>query len=749
MTAVLLTRGTLVTYDGIAGLIDGRTPDRNGYWIRPVAGNDGAKIPFPVSDLQIEAGYRDGTFREGAEKELLDDGRSHLGSIDLTKVSDRDEAVAAYRQRLMDAVQGEISSNPKSLTQRRKMFSRVAESILPPEGVDPVLGASVERLYKKYKTGGCSTGALYPRHGWKGNREPRKPDFVYEAIELAIDNKYNGNGSLPDVQVEAIAIARMTLPTDLSEYTYRKRMPDGTLEQSSMIPRAADGTINWEELVSYAIIRRAIGKRSSIDRAIRILGPEEGKKSFRVVAAGPVEARALALGETDDCHLSKYFVVDDENWFPLGYPHFTAIIDVATRSILGFEIGFMPPSSDSVGRCLKHAILPKDLSWVGHHPDGTPIIKNRYPMYGTLSQLKCDQGAGFISQHTRDNAYRCGTALTVLPPATPAMKGHIERFFGTLKRGAFGKSIGLLPKALVDGLSKSGKSGRKDPIVMTLHELRLLLTFWIVEVYHQTPHSGIGMTPHEAWELKTAEKFVPPPRPRQEIDLLIGQYEPSRTINANGIRLFGLEYNSDALGALRQSSAGIDGIMRGVEIKYDPSDISVIWALAEDPLSPGKTIAVPALCKQMNYAKGLSEYQHIVIKAHARAKSKHRILSMNQLIEAKLDLARIANEMIGERNVSGGGVKLARHLNVNRAYLNNPEDISDEEASRQFLALIDEQPISDSGDGDELPKVRKKIASSPSVETSDEVDSLEPLGTRMLADEARSARRNLGVILDD
>ncbi|UVK49850.1 DDE-type integrase/transposase/recombinase (plasmid) [Mesorhizobium sp. AR02] len=752
MTAVLLPRGTLVTYNDIAGMIDGRTPDRSGYWLRPIAGRDsGPTIPFPVSDRQIEAGYLDGSFREGADNELLDDSNAHLASVDTTKVSDRDEMVAAYRQRIVDAIEEELRSNPEGFKQRRKLFARIAASIPPPEGVDPVLGASVERHYKDYRITGCSTAALYPRHGWKGNREQRKPDFVYEAIELAIDNKYNGRGSLPDVQTEAISIARMNLPTDLSDYTRGKRMPDGTVEQVSMIPRREDGGIRWEELVSYAIIRRAIKKRSAIDRAIRILGPEEGKKGFRVVAAGPVETRALALGETDDCHLSRLFVVDDENWFPLGYPHFTAIIDVATRCIPGFEIGFMPPSSDSVGRCLRHAILPKDLSWVGNHPDGTPIIRNRYPMFGTFSELKCDQGGGFISGHTRDNAYRCGTSLTVLPPAAPQMKGHIERFFGTLKRSAFGRSIGLLPKALVDALSKSGKKGRRDPVVITLRELRLLLTFWIVEVYHQTHHSGIGMPPQEAWEIKTAQRFVPPPRPKREIDLLVGKYEPSRVINANGIRMFGLEYNSDALGALRERGAGIDGIMHGVEIKYDSPDISVVWALAEDPLSPGKTIAVPAFCKQMKYAKGLSEYQHIVIKAHARAKSKHRILSMTQLMEAKLDLARMAKEMIGERNASGGAVKLARHLNVNRAYLNNPEDIDDAEASKRFLALVDEEPIADDSAEASEPMVRKKISPPPSTETPDEAvaEPMEPLGTRMLAAEARIGRLNLGVIHDD
>ncbi|GLR45813.1 hypothetical protein GCM10007880_63310 [Mesorhizobium amorphae] len=68
-------------------LLPSRAPELNG----------GPAIPFPVSDRQIEAGYLDGSFREGADNERLDDSNAHLVSVDTTKVSDRDEMVAAYR----------------------------------------------------------------------------------------------------------------------------------------------------------------------------------------------------------------------------------------------------------------------------------------------------------------------------------------------------------------------------------------------------------------------------------------------------------------------------------------------------------------------------------------------------------------------------------------------------------------------------------------------------------------------------
>ncbi|MDX8529775.1 Mu transposase C-terminal domain-containing protein [Mesorhizobium sp. VK25A] len=741
MTAMHFDKGTLVTCRGIPGFIDNRSVDPPGYWIRPI---NGPSVPFAISDLEIESSYND-SFRVGAEKDDLPDDLVALSTVDPSKVSDVDMATQAYRLRIIEAIDDRIRRNPKALRRKRLLFGEIAASVEPPEGVEPILGASAERLYNVFKRSGCNPASLFPRTGYRGNRDSRKPDFVLEAIEQAIDNKYTGWGTLPAVQTEAIRIAKLNLPTDLSEYTYQVGLSDGTAEQRSMIDRNGDGLIDWMTLVSYAIVRRALKKRHAVDRIMRIYGAEEGRRLLRVVGPGPGIGRPLETGETDDSWLSGLFVVDDENWFPLGYPCFTAIIELATRAILGWDVHFMPQNSDGVGRVLKHAIMPKDLSWMGAHPDGIPVVAGRYPMFGKLNELRCDQGGDFISKHTRDAAFRCGTSLTVLPPKSPELKPFIERFFGTVKRGEFAAALGILPKKLREALAKSRK-GRKDPVVVTLRELKLLLGFWIVEVYHHTVHRGHGMTPYEAWEKLTAEMKVKPPPAPADLALLTGKYEPSRVINANGFRIHGLEYNSKALGALRERYADENGILRDVEIKYDAQDVSKAWALGQDPHNPKRTVAVPAECKQMRYAKGLSEYQHIVIKAHARAKAGKRILTVEQLIQARLELEQMARKMIAERNAGGSSIKLARYLNANRAYLNDPAEIDEATASANYLSLVDEEPIKAS---DELPARRGKTVAATSHDTPAEPPEVEPMGTEVLRAEANAGRRKLGLIADD
>lgn len=179
--------------------------------------------------------------------------------------------------------------------------------------------------------------------------------------------------------------------------------------------------------------------------------------------------------------------------------------------------------------------------------------------------------------------------------------------------------------------------------------------------------------------------------------------------------------------------------------------------IAQDPDSPKATIAVPSYCKQMRYAKGVSEYQHMVIKAHARAQFKKRILTVEQLIKAKQELAEIARMMIGDRNACGGAVKLARYLNINRAYLHDPNGIDDAEASARFLALVDDEPVAEE-EADALP-ARRRVIATPPVESPDVTPTgsseavaqhgSEPVGTALTQTTASAGRRNLGVMRDE
>ncbi|TPK93184.1 MULTISPECIES: Mu transposase C-terminal domain-containing protein [unclassified Mesorhizobium] len=741
MTTVLLPAGTLVTVNGDPGIISGRAKDQNGYWVRPFGENT---VPFVVTDIQIGQGFDNGWFREGADRDALIDGPMAEYASVRPQDAGKWDTIRAYHERLAEAIEEDRRANPSGFNKRRDRLEALVAHTEAPKGVARPKGATLASLHARYVMSGRNPASLIPKHARKGNRHSRKPDFVADAIEHAIDNKYAGRGTLPWVRDEAIRIAKQNVPADLTGYTKTTKMSDGTKEFVSAIPRLEGGGIDWNELVSYPMVVKAVRRRSAYDRALRIYGPEQGEAYFRTVGSGPVVRKPLSITEIDNFVL-PIFVVDDEKRLPLGYPWVSLLLDVASRAVLGMEIGFMPPSGDTVAQCLRHAVMPKDLSWTGFRPDGTPLIRNHWPMFGTPFNVKCDQGSDFISGHMRDAAYRLGMTLLPLPPGMPQMKGHVERFIGTLKHGQLGDILGLLPRKRAES---SGMRGAK--LLLTLNELRLLLTYWVVDVYHQTVHTSLGKTPHEAWAKSTQDMPVRPPRRRDDLVLLVGKYE-TRTIDEQGIRIFGLKYNSPRMTLLRKLQGTTEGKLHGVTIKYDPANIDPVWAIVEDPDRPGLIIAEPAYCTRPDYARGLSEHQHLVIKQFAKEDAPLGRISMNQLLTAKAQLNEIAERMLGERQKHGGQVKIARYLNMGRSYLTDHSGEYDEEESRR--SLLEEEV------GDErAARHGKPIPALPAAEPKPESAMAEPepaaslapesaIGTQVYAAAVQPRpRRKLGVI---
>ena len=330
-------------------------------------------------------------------------------------------------------------------------------------------------------------------------------------------------------------------------------------------------------------------------------------------------------------------------------------------------------------------------------------------MGGKMPVLKSDMGSNYLSQHVEDAAYRGGTVLHPLPPASPKLKGRVERFIRTFKEGAAGDALRILPRRLRGKLRPDA-----GPLLVTLRELLLIVDYWIVEIYHEEVHHAHGMSPRAAWEKWTSEMPVDPPPSREEIRMMMGRYVPSRVMNKNGLRLYGLEYNSDALGALRGDHGGLDGKIRDVDIKHLAEDISTVWALLPDPRRPDSTLAVPAYCKQMHYARGLSEYRHWVISEHAKETANEGVITVHQLMEAKQRLALIAKDMLAQRVANGGTAKVDAMLKAHRTYLKQPTDLPEDAAdSRDPLALVDHESFGEAPSGSDQTRAPNAKPGTP------------------------------------
>ena len=112
---------------------------------------------------------------------------------------------------------------------------------------------------------------------------------------------------------------------------------------------------------------------------------------------------------------------------PLGQPWLTVLVDYYSRMIVGFCIGFEPPSYAVIMDALRHAILPK--SYVRER---YPSITNDWPCFGIPSKLVCDRGSDLTSKDLENAAFQLGIELDFTPPRTPNFKGTVESFFDSL-----------------------------------------------------------------------------------------------------------------------------------------------------------------------------------------------------------------------------------------------------------------------------------------------------------------------------
>lgn len=185
-----------------------------------------------------------------------------------------------------------------------------------------------------------------------------------------------------------------------------------------------------------------------------------------------------------------------------------------------------------------------------------------------------DSGSEFIDTNFRAAVRDIGASSEVGPGAHPDARPTIERFFRTL-------DLQLSP--FFQGRTFAGVSDRGDydPAAfanVVVETLRVALVRYLVDVYANTPHGGLGgQTPADAWEEKTERYSVMPPPPPEVLKAVFG-FADTRQIQHEGIRFFGLRYRSAELAKLRVQIG-----QAHVRIRADLQDLGSISVCAKRP----------------------------------------------------------------------------------------------------------------------------------------------------------------------
>ncbi len=509
-----------------------------------------------------------------------------------------------------------LLGEPLSKTGSNQVIRQVWDGLRQPS--KPPCLSSVRRWIHLYRTAGKDLRALIDQTHRKGNRSARYPAEVVQAVDEAI-------------AIKCLRRTPATLGAALGEARLRViELNDERLAQFQL------------PLPTRRLLTRRYNLVPAIERYAARNGQDAARRHFRSVKGHRVAEHPLQRAELDHTLLDIFII--DASGHPLGRPYLTLALDAFSRCVLGYYVGFTPPSYLTVAKCLKNAIHPK-VALVEADRD----IKNEWPCFGVMTELSVDNGVEFHSSALEQACGSLGIEVHYSPRKEPWGKGKIERFLGTLNRDL----CHSIPGSTFANIFEKGDYDAAKKATITLATLKKLLLKWIVDVYHQTLHTALGTTPAAMWTSSISLEDIPFPDESVNFDLIMGR-PYNRRLTHKGIEFEGLLYNSPDLQELRKAR----GATLDVEIRVDEDDLSAIYLIYDRNFAPYK---VPALLK--SYAEGLSLWKHNVNKNYIARTIKSDV-NERSLLEARRDLSDLVNAQLTSRKARSGR-RLARYSDAN------------------------------------------------------------------------------------
>lgn len=357
------------------------------------------------------------------------------------------------------------------------------------------------------------------------------------------------------------------------------------------------------KMPSYCTVDRIVNEIPEAELVLTRYGQAKAKK-FGYIQQGPRPEIPLERVEIDSTKLDLP-VTDEIDFEVIGRPYFTLATDKSTGNPLGFCLDFAAPGWPTLMDTLRHCLM--DKSYVA---EKYPLIKNKWNAYGVPSCVVVDNGPEYTSEAFKDASFQLGFRIHRAPRRTPEWKGSIERFLKTINFAVAHK----IPGSTGSNVLQRGDEDPFKEACIPLSILIMLIHLWIIDIYSQDLHRGVGGIPSKLWEHKCKLHPIPWPDSTKELPILLGRVS-ERLIRAKGIELKGLFYNSKELNKLLNSfSKSNNGYNEKFKVKWDPWDISNIHVY--DHIVNKGWLKVPAV--DQNYTHNLTEWEHDRIRGVAR-----------------------------------------------------------------------------------------------------------------------------------
>ena len=571
---------------------------------------------------------------DGENYPFLKQKLANSHAMDLAMMKDDPQVIAArHRLEYVKEItaQGLTKITPKSLG---SLIKKVHKSIQYPKKKPS--WTTVYRWYRDFMKSGQDPRALISAINKRGNANHKfsgrslkgeiiddadkaKADEVAAIVEKIVRKWYLSRGRL------SVVSTHKKIESYIKEDNKRRRDKD-----KLPVPHLNSIYKYIKTLDHYEVDLARRGKRYADEK-------------WRTHQQGPRPTRPLQRVQFDHTRMDL-IVVDTKTRLPLGRPWLTTLIDVFTKMIIGFYISFTPPSYHAVMQCLLHAIRPK--SYVKKlYPD----IKHAWDAYGIPEIITVDNAKEFYSKDFDDACLQLGIVTEYAPRRAAWYKGSMERFYRTLDT----ELLHELPGTTFSKISDKIDYDPTKHAVISLDAVLEINHLWIIDIYHQSKHRGITDIPSRRWK-KTIGDWPPNlPARNTELEVLLGFIE-ERIISPSGIEFYTLFYNSKDLGLIRRK------LKHGekAKIKINPDDISFIYVYDK---SNDHYLPVPAIDQE--YTKGLTLWQHLVIRNYAR-KEADSYVDREGLCDARKKLQTIVDrEILLTKKLAGRG-KVARYLNL-------------------------------------------------------------------------------------
>ncbi len=382
-------------------------------------------------------------------------------------------------------------------------------------------------------------------------------------------------------------------------------------------------------------------------RHLAIYGPTRVRQMYRFPSPIDEPQHSLALVQFDETRL-PIFVVDEVLGVPLGRPWLAWLIDVFSGAIIGFYLGFEPPSDLVLGSALRHAVSRK--SYVAQHYPGLPS----FPYGGIPHQLVFDNSLPAHSRTSLTNTFNLDVPYDFTPARMPWAKAEVEGAFNVANTQWLQGMSGFV-------LDVKGGIDRVDynpaeNAVMGFRQLFYLLHCWLLEVYHHSPTPGTRLTPHQRWTAGTAEVDPEYPEASTDMDVMFGIVREGRRVDHRGVVFENIRYYSDGLHQLRQQR----GHELKVKVKVNPLDLGKIHVW-----EPKEGHWISATAKETgygDYAEGLELHCHKLYQRHAERLSGSN--SLEYLIESRLHLHEMIAHALPDALSIRASSLIARSLGI-------------------------------------------------------------------------------------